>query len=126
MRLSWSLAFNRSADFLFRSGAFSKESSSALSSLPLERKKTFSSLSQEIKKDGIKPVIFYLPWMRLTGLRTFFSEAVHLPKKAPPPSARSRSNAKRRSHCYSQQIRQDNKSHPVLFTLDAIVLVARV
>ena len=64
MRLSWSLAFNGSADFLFRSGASSKESSSALSSLPLERKKAFSSLSQEIKKDGIKPVIFYLPWMR--------------------------------------------------------------
>ena len=30
---------------------------------------------------------------RLTGLRTFFSEVMLLPKKAPSPSARSRSNA---------------------------------
>ena len=122
MRLSWSLAFNRSADFLFRSGASSKESSSALSSLPLERKKAFSSLSQEIKKDGIKPVIFYLPWMRLSWSLAFNRSADFLFRSG--ASSKESSSAlsslplerKKAFSSLSQEIKKDGIK-PVIFYL---------
>ena len=61
MRLSYSLAFNGSTDFLFRSDASSKESSFALSSLMLERSRRSHLVPKQIKKDEVNPSFFIYP-----------------------------------------------------------------
>ena len=61
MRLSCSLAFNGSTDFLLRSDASSKESSFALSSLTLERSRRSHLVPKQIKKDEVNPSFFIYP-----------------------------------------------------------------
>ncbi len=77
-----SLAFNGSTDFLFTSCACS------IALLGL-------FAAKRVPKHCPSTMLFTL-WRksvfahsRLTGLRTFFSQAALAPKKAPPPSARS-------------------------------------